>query len=314
MNMSRKKKTILDEVIGFLWSFIALCLIGIILSIYVLGNSAYSASANQSLKVSIIGLAISAVALIILSCVRRNYRKSLNRELSKASAHAKKLHREQVDKYRKWYGVAPDKELYFTEGIISDYPADPTDHERRIVSLLQRSEVFNPNCIFLDNHFKTASGKTVQVDLIAVSKRGILVIESKDYTGWIFGNGNQDRWTQVIYKDKFRFYNPIKQNENHINCLRSIIGDHRYYSLVIFGSGTELKDISYVPQNTFVAVDSRLNEVLLDICSREEVLTAEDVLEICRKIHKKRLIPTEKMREEHIRHIKDQTGEDRVYS
>lgn len=313
MNMGRKK-TLLDDIIEFLWSFIVLCFISIVISLYVLRNSAYSASANQSLEVSVIGLIISVVALIILSCVRRTSRKSLNRELSKTSSHAKKLHKEQIEQYRKMYGVALDKELYFTEGIISDYPTEPTDHERRIVSLLQRSEVFSPNCIFLDNFFKTASGKTVQIDLIAVSKRGILVIESKDYTGWIFGNGNQDRWTQVIYKDKFRFYNPIKQNENHINSLRSVIGNHRYYSLVIFGSGAELKDISYVPQNTFVAVDSRLNEVLLEICSREEVLTSEGVLEICRKIHNKRLIPTEEMRKEHIRRIKDQTGEDRVFS
>lgn len=313
MSMS-KKKTLLDEITDFLWGFITLCFVGVVISIYVSSNSAYSANANQFLKISVVGLTVSVIALITISCFRHAYRKSLNRELSKASAHAKKLHQEQIEQYRKIYGVAADKELYFTEGIISDYPTELTDHERRIASLLQRSEVFNPNCIFLDNYFKTASGKTVQIDLIAVSKRGILVMESKDYTGWIFGNGNQDRWTQVIYKDKHRFYNPIKQNENHIHCLRSIIGDHRYYSLILFGNGAELKDISYVPQNTFVAVDSRLNEVLLEICSREEVLTSESVLEICREIHNKRLIPTEEMRKEHVRRIKEQTGEDRVFS
>lgn len=39
---------------------------------------------------------------------------------------------------------------------------------------------------------------TTQVDHILVSKFGVFVIETKHYSGWIFGDENSKEWTQVI--------------------------------------------------------------------------------------------------------------------
>lgn len=41
---------------------------------------------------------------------------------------------------------------------------------------------------------------------------GIIVIEVKDFSGWIFGNGNYFYWIKVLVygEKKFRFYNFIK--------------------------------------------------------------------------------------------------------
>ncbi len=41
-----------------------------------------------------------------------------------------------------------------------------------------------------------------QIDHIIVSDYGILVIETKNYKGWIIGHEKDKYWTQIIYKYK----------------------------------------------------------------------------------------------------------------
>ena len=50
-----------------------------------------------------------------------------------------------------------------------------------------------------------------------IHEKGIFVIESKNYSGWIFGNERDKKWTQVLANgDKNYFFNPILQNKIHI--------------------------------------------------------------------------------------------------
>jgi hypothetical protein len=65
---------------------------------------------------------------------------------------------------------------------------------------------------------------TTQIDHIVVSNFGIFCIETKAYKGWIFGNINDQKWTQVIFNHKERFYNPFRQNYAHIKALESALG------------------------------------------------------------------------------------------
>ena len=39
---------------------------------------------------------------------------------------------------------------------------------------------------------------TTEVDLILIHESGIYVIESKNYSGWIFGSENHKYWTQSL--------------------------------------------------------------------------------------------------------------------
>jgi hypothetical protein len=64
---------------------------------------------------------------------------------------------------------------------------------------------------------------TTQVDHVLVSRFGIFVIETKDYQGWIFANPNQAKWTQVLYKCKFRFQNPLFQNARHVRAVQGLL-------------------------------------------------------------------------------------------
>ncbi len=84
-----------------------------------------------------------------------------------------------------------------------------------------------------------------QIDHILISNFGIFCIETKAYQGWIFGNANQDQWTQVIYHYKKRFYNPLRQNYAHIKAIENLLGSQKIkrpiVSLVAFPDAGRIK-------------------------------------------------------------------------
>lgn len=84
---------------------------------------------------------------------------------------------------------------------------------------------------------------TTQIDHIYVSIFGIFVIETKNYTGWIFGNEKQSKWTQVVYKQKHYFQNPLRQNYAHIKALSELLQlpEEKFHSMVVFLGDCELK-------------------------------------------------------------------------
>lgn len=64
---------------------------------------------------------------------------------------------------------------------------------------------------------------TTQVDHILVSRFGVFVIETKDYGGWIFANANDAKWTNVRFRVKYRFQNPIRQNFRHLLAVQELL-------------------------------------------------------------------------------------------
>lgn len=79
------------------------------------------------------------------------------------------------------------------------------------------------------------------------------MIESKNYSGWIFGSENHKYWTQSLpnhsgQAEKYQFYNPLWQNETHVRCLKSLLQNNEvpYYSYVVFGNNCEIKNLHLV--------------------------------------------------------------------
>ncbi|MDY0987174.1 NERD domain-containing protein [Flavobacterium sp. CFBP9031] len=85
---------------------------------------------------------------------------------------------------------------------------------------------------------------TAQIDHVVISSFGIFVIETKNYKGWIVGHENSEYWTQVLYKYKTKFYNPIFQNAGHIRALKSCLNEYsglEYVSVIVFSTKAEIK-------------------------------------------------------------------------
>ena len=112
--------------------------------------------------------------------------------------------------------------------------------ERRIRQLLEK--LGEEYTIFNDLYVPKKDGKLTQIDHLVVSPYGIFVIETKNYTGWIFGQEQQRNWTQTIYQNKSRFYNPIMQNQTHIKALQHYIDvDVPMHSVIVFSNAATLK-------------------------------------------------------------------------
>ncbi|MBL00435.1 MAG: nuclease [Opitutales bacterium] len=90
-----------------------------------------------------------------------------------------------------------------------------------------------------------------QIDHIVVSVFGIFVIETKNYTGWIFCSPERKYWTQVVYSEKNKLYNPIKQNWGHIYALSDFlqIPRNKFKNIVCFVGDAEFK--TDIPADVF---------------------------------------------------------------
>ncbi len=119
-------------------------------------------------------------------------------------------------------------------------------------------------CKFLFNlYVPRDNNKTSEIDIIMFHSKGLFVIESKNYSGWIFGNESNKQWTQTLptgygESHKERFYNPIMQNATHIRAIRKYIDDTiPIYSVIAFSDKCTLKDVT-IKSNTIVTYYSNL--------------------------------------------------------
>ncbi|MGQ0430501.1 MAG: nuclease-related domain-containing protein [Gammaproteobacteria bacterium] len=93
---------------------------------------------------------------------------------------------------------------------------------------------------------------TTQIDHVLVSRFGIFVIENKDYTGWIFAGPGDRYWTQVLFRAKFRFQNPIHQNHRHVRAIQELLEflpADAVRSIVVFTGDAEFK--TTIPEGVF---------------------------------------------------------------
>lgn len=172
--------------------------------------------------------------------------------------------------------------------------------------------------IFHDLYLRKPNVSFSQIDLVVVTTAGIVVFEVKDYSGWIFGKGYQEQWTQVLAygSQKYRFYNPIKQNSKHIVDVRNTRKQFEnipFYSVIVFDGDCELRDISFVPDGTFVVRAERILEVMRIIQAKEPAPYTDkhEVIRVLREavengVHKE----TE---HQHIKKVTDLLGKHRVF-
>jgi len=192
-----------------------------------------------------------------------------------------------------------------------------TSSERELVLKLLNYGI-PAQTIFHDLYLRKRNGTFSQIDLVVATTAGIVVFEVKDYSGWIFGTGYQSQWTQVLAfgQQKYRFYNPIKQNDKHIADLkkaRKQLENIPFYSVIVFDGDCELRDISFVPEGTFVVRVERVLEVMRIIQAKEPAPYTDkhEVIRVLREAvengaHK----GTEK---QHIEKVTDMIGKHRVF-
>lgn len=94
---------------------------------------------------------------------------------------------------------------------------------------------------------------TTQIDHVVISKYGIFVVETKNYTGWIFGKEREPKWTRTVNGKSDSFQNPIRQNIRHIKSLSELLGvdEYLFHSVIAFCGDAEFK--TPMPANVLIA-------------------------------------------------------------
>lgn len=165
---------------------------------------------------------------------------------------------------------------------------------------------------FLFNlYIPTTDNKTTELDLVMITQKGIMVFESKNYSGWIFGDEKSRMWMQTLPNGrgksyKSQFFNPILQNKGHINNLKRILNeDIPIFSIITFSERCTLKK---VPKNTndikVINRDSVYYTVKKIYDTNSDVIGQEKTMDIYSKLYKYTQISDE-IKKEHIQNIKN---------
>ena len=97
------------------------------------------------------------------------------------------------------------------------------NHGEAIVSTTLVSAFPSPSYHLLNNLTIPVEDGTTQIDHVLVSRYGVFVIETKDYKGWIFADAQSRAWTQVLFKQKYKFQNPLHQNYKHLRSVQALL-------------------------------------------------------------------------------------------
>ena len=141
---------------------------------------------------------------------------------------------------------------------------------------------------------------TTQIDHVIVSVYGIFVIETKNYKGWIFADAKSPKWTQVNFKQKHRFQNPLRQNYGHICALADLleISKDKIHGVVCFMGDAKFK--TEVPKGVFL--EGRYVNYIKSF--RTELFSKKEVDALVCRIETNRLKRGFKTNRNHVRHVK----------
>ena len=137
------------------------------------------------------------------------------------------------------------------------------------------------------------NGETTEIDVLMICSKGIFVFESKNYSGWIFGNEAQKNWYQTLPQGKGRshkeqFYNPIMQNRSHIKHLKAFLGEEvPMRSIIVFSDRCTLKKVQIQSNDINVINRHSITPVVSDICKRisADLLSESDIANLYNKLY-----------------------------
>lgn len=145
-----------------------------------------------------------------------------------------------------------------------------------------------------------SNDRTIQIDHLVISVYGIFVIETKNYKGWITGSDNSEYWTKNMFGNKYKFYNPIRQNKAHISALSRQLGlsFDKFIPIIVFSNGADLK----VNTAHNVIYTSQINRVIKTYSDIK--FSENDVQKLCDKISLLNIV-SPKLRKQHVLEVQN---------
>lgn len=167
--------------------------------------------------------------------------------------------------------------------------------ERYIAKLLQE---LPDGYRCLHNLLLKFEGYTVQIDHVVISEYGVIVIETKNFRGMIYGSGENKRWTQVNKGKKRRFYSPTIQNNRHRFVISRIckLPIEKVIPITVFVGKCEL----HLEDVGRIILSKDLLPYIYGIT--EKILSQSDVERIFKRLESKN-ITSESARRHHVAYV-----------
>ena len=119
--------------------------------------------------------------------------------------------------------------------------------------------------------------------------------------GWIYGKEKEPTWTQVFFKKKYTFPNPLRQNYKHTKSISELlkIPEDKFHSIIFFiGDDCVLK--TKMPENVLLKGYTKYIKN-----KTEKILTGKKVSTIVEGITAYKLPSSFKTKRAHINHVKN---------
>ena len=167
--------------------------------------------------------------------------------------------------------------------------------EREVAEVLKKIKGYKLlNDILIKNQ-----DKTTQIDHVLIGKKGIFVIETKDFSGIIKGEEYSKVWTQIIKGYSNEFYNPIRQNYGHIKALENLTKKRNIFiSTIVFTNKSKLEEVN---TDTAVIQLKDLKKFIKKYPSNININKEE--IECIYNLIKKNNINSNRIRKKHIKNI-----------
>ena len=152
----------------------------------------------------------------------------------------------------------------------------------------------------VDNVTLATLDGTTQIDHLIVSRFGVFVLETKNMKGWIFGAEHQAQWTQKIFKQSFKFQNPLRQNYKHVKALEATLDlpSANVHSVVVFVGDCDFK--TAMPPN----VTQGAGYVSYIKSFTTPVFAEQQVRDLLARLERERFAPTLATHRAHVQSLK----------
>ena len=156
----------------------------------------------------------------------------------------------------------------------------------------------------IDDVYLPIDGGTTQIDHLVVSRFGVFVVETKNYTGWIYADGKSKVWTQVVFRQKHTLQNPIRQNYLHVCTIADLLGVPKeiLVGVVAFTGDCEFK----TPMPEGVVYSRKLAKYIREF--NQPILKDKEVAEIIEAIKEWQASVSPEERKQHVANLKKRHG------
>ncbi|MEE1124873.1 MAG: nuclease-related domain-containing protein [Acutalibacteraceae bacterium] len=158
------------------------------------------------------------------------------------------------------------------------------------------------------NVYLPHNGKTTEIDIVLITSKGIFVIENKNYAGWVFGDEKYKYWHHTYRNgEKYKFFNPIWQNQTHINALSNFlkVDKNTMKSYIVFSGENFKGNIKYTSDNVkIITHENILKNIKKDLSNSREIFTDRQIDIMAMNLNNHCNV-SNSVKKEHVKNIKN---------